>query len=96
MNKSFETPAVLHKHGRSLRYNDRSPCYPHTVSSSNCGLGCKVRPAYDEGIKAITINAARILGLDERLGSIEPGKDADLVLWEGDPLSVDESQCSLW
>jgi len=27
--------------------------------------------------------------LDERLGSIEPGKDADLVLWEGDPLSVD-------
>jgi len=44
---------------------------------------------YDEGIKAITINTAKILGLDERLGSIESGKDADLVLWEGDPLSVD-------
>ena len=37
---------------------------------------------------ALTINPARIVGIDDRLGSIEPGKDADLVIWSGDPLDV--------
>lgn len=37
-------------------------------------------------IRAITINAAKILGLEDRLGSIEPGKDANLVVYSGDPL----------
>jgi imidazolonepropionase-like amidohydrolase len=39
----------------------------------------------DQALAAITFNAARILGLDHRLGSIEPGKDADLALFDGDP-----------
>ncbi len=39
-------------------------------------------------LRAITINPARVLGLDGRLGSIAVGKDADLVLWSGDPLDV--------
>ncbi|MBI1872268.1 MAG: amidohydrolase family protein [Acidobacteria bacterium] len=41
----------------------------------------------DAALSAVTIHAARILGLDDRLGSIERGKDADLVLFDGDPLS---------
>ena len=40
----------------------------------------------DEALRAITLNPARILRLDKRLGSIEPGKDADLVIFSGDPL----------
>ena len=40
----------------------------------------------EEAIKALTINAARIFGVDGRLGSLEPGKDADLFLATGDPL----------
>ena len=39
----------------------------------------------DQALAAITLNAAKILGLDPRLGSIEPGKDADLALFDGDP-----------
>ena len=42
----------------------------------------------DTALAALTINPARITGVDGRLGSIEPGKDADLVLWSGDPLDV--------
>jgi imidazolonepropionase-like amidohydrolase len=42
----------------------------------------------DDAIKWITINAAWALGLDDRIGSIEVGKNADLVLWSGDPFSV--------
>ena len=40
---------------------------------------------YEEGLKAITINPAKLLGIDKRVGSIEKGKDADLVLFDGDP-----------
>ena len=39
-------------------------------------------------LKAITINAAKICGIDNRVGSIEKGKDADLVIFAGDPLNV--------
>ncbi|MGH9443769.1 MAG: amidohydrolase family protein [Thermoanaerobaculia bacterium] len=43
---------------------------------------------YEEGLKAIMLNPARIYGLDGRTGSLAPGKDADLVVWNGDPLEV--------
>ena len=36
----------------------------------------------------VTLNPARMLKLDHRMGSVEPGKDADLVLWSADPLSI--------
>jgi imidazolonepropionase-like amidohydrolase len=41
-----------------------------------------------DAFRAITINPATILGLGDRLGSIETGKDADLIIWDGDPLDV--------
>jgi imidazolonepropionase-like amidohydrolase len=40
----------------------------------------------ETALAAITINPARIFGLAGRIGSIEPGRDADLVVWSGDPL----------
>ncbi len=42
----------------------------------------------EEGLKMITLNAAWIIGVDNRIGSIDVGKDADLVLWDGYPLST--------
>ena len=39
-------------------------------------------------MRALTSDAARIAGVAERLGSIERGRDADLVLWSGDPLNL--------
>ncbi len=42
----------------------------------------------DEALKAVTINAAEILGVADRIGSIEPGKIANLVVANGDPLEV--------
>ncbi|MCK4896761.1 MAG: amidohydrolase family protein, partial [Candidatus Heimdallarchaeota archaeon] len=40
----------------------------------------------NEALKAITINAAKMIKVEDRLGSIEPGKDADLVIWTEHPL----------
>ncbi|MGA7205780.1 MAG: amidohydrolase [Specibacter sp.] len=42
----------------------------------------------DTALRAITINPAKVLGLAKRIGSLKVGKDADLVLWSGDPLDV--------
>lgn len=50
----------------------------------------------DDAIKWITINAAWALGLDDRIGSIEVGKNADLVLWSGDPFSVYSRAERVW
>ena len=51
--------------------------------------GIAVREGLDEeaALQAITINPAEILGLDDRLGSIEVGKEADLAVFDGHPLS---------
>jgi imidazolonepropionase-like amidohydrolase len=42
----------------------------------------------DEALKALTMNAAEILGVSDRVGSLEPGKDANLFIAKGDPLEI--------
>ncbi len=51
---------------------------------------------YEEGLKAITLYPARILGLEHRLGTIELGKDANLVLTDGDPLDIRTQVIHVW
>jgi imidazolonepropionase-like amidohydrolase len=48
-----------------------------------------------DALRAITLEPARILGLDDRIGSIEPGKDADLVLFDGDPFEYTSHVCKV-
>ena len=50
----------------------------------------------DQAIKWLTINPAWALGLDDRIGSIEAGKNADVVLWSGDPFSVYSRPEKVW
>lgn len=52
----------------------------------NAGLAVSRGLPYDAAIRAITLGPARIFGTDDHIGSIAPGKDADLVIWDGDPL----------
>ncbi len=49
-----------------------------------------------EALKLVTLNPAKILHLDDRMGSIKAGKDADLVLWTDNPLSVYHVQARQW
>ena len=50
----------------------------------------------EESLALVTINPARQLGIDKWVGSLEPGKDGDFVVWSGDPLSVYSSAESTW
>ena len=47
-----------------------------------------IRVDYADAIRWLTLNPARALGIDTRTGSLEPGKNADVVVWSGDPFSV--------
>lgn len=48
---------------------------------------------FEDALRAITINPAKLLGIDNQVGSIEPGKDADLVLYNGDPFEYTSNVC---
>ncbi|MDC7219875.1 MAG: amidohydrolase [Spirochaetales bacterium] len=87
-NKSFTTPAVLHEAGVLVALMTDHPEIPIQHLNLCAALAEKAGLPFEEAIKAITINAAKILGLDDRIGSLEPGKDADLVLWTGNPLEI--------
>lgn len=50
----------------------------------------------EEALKLVTINPARLLGIDSRVGSLEEGKDADFVIWNGDPLSTRTKAEQTW
>jgi imidazolonepropionase-like amidohydrolase len=54
----------------------------HAAMASSFGL------PHSEAVRAITLGAAEVLGLDDRLGSLEPGKIADLVVTDGDLLEI--------
>jgi len=54
----------------------------------NAGNAVATGLPWEQGLAAITINPARIFGLADRVGSLEADKDADLVIWDGDPLDT--------
>lgn len=61
------------------------PVVPIQYLALCAGLAVKNGMPYDEALRAVTLTPAQVLGLDDKIGSIEPGKDADLVLLDGDP-----------
>lgn len=64
------------------------PVIPIEYLSLCAGLAVKNGMDYEEALRAITINPARITRLDERVGSLKAGKDADFVIFNGDPLQL--------
>jgi len=86
---SFETPKILYKEGIEFAIMTDHPVIPIYALPVCAALAVKAGLPWQEALKAITINAAKIAGIDHRVGSIEKGKDADLVILDGDPLSVE-------
>ena len=65
-----------------------SPVIPHKYLPLCAGLAVKAGMDPFEALKAITINAARHIGIEDRVGSLEKGKDADIVITDGCPFEV--------
>ena len=84
----FTTPAILTKAGVKVALTLDHPVIPLKYLPVVAALAIRAGLPEEEAWKAITINPAEILGIGQRVGSIEVGKAADLVLWSGDPLDV--------
>jgi imidazolonepropionase-like amidohydrolase len=52
--------------------------------------------SFEDALKTITINPARLLGIDKKVGTIEAGKDADIVLYNGDPFEYTTNVCTVF
>lgn len=86
-NLSFETASILRKAGIPVALQSGFESYvPKTrVVLFEAAIAAAHGLTFDEALATITIDAAKILGIADRVGSLEPGKDADLVLFDGDP-----------
>ncbi len=87
-NRSLANPGRLANAGVTIAITTDHPVVPINFLVHQAALAVKDGLDRSTALQALTINPARIAGIDDRLGAIEPGKDADLVIWSGDPLDV--------
>ena len=86
---SFETPKIFYEEGVKFAIMTDHPVIPIYALPICAAMAVKAGLPRYEAIKAITIAAAEITGIADRVGSIETGKDADIIICRGDILSVD-------
>lgn len=88
-NKTFETAGVLHKAGVKVCVTADHDVTPLYFLSVYAGLAVKYGLDELEGLKAVTLNPAQILGVDDRKGQLKEGLDADIVIWSGHPFACE-------
>ena len=91
VNKSFETPKVLSEAGVQVSIITDNSVIPQEYLPLCAGLAAKAGMDPFAALQAITINPARHRGSEDLVGSLEIGKDADVVLTKGDPLVSDST-----
>lgn len=87
-SKAWSTPAAAAKAGVLCAITGDHSVTPLRHLCVYAALAVRAGLSNADALKTITINPAKILGVEHRLGSLEPGKDADLVVWPGDPLDI--------
>lgn len=87
-NQTPKSVGIMSKAGLQVALITDHPVIPIEYLSLCAGLAVKNGMDYEEALRAITINPARITRLDERVGSLKAGKDADFVIFNGDPLQL--------
>ena len=87
-NKTFATPGILSKAGGHVCIITDSPVIPQHYLPLCAGLAIQSGMDRHDALRAITINAAEHIGISDRVGSIEAGKDADIVLARGDVFDI--------
>ena len=86
-HKTFATPGILAKAGCHVSIITDCGVTPQEYLGTVAGLAVQAGMELFAALKAITINAAEHLGIADRVGSIELGKDADIVICDGDIMS---------
>ena len=91
----FTTPAEAYKAGVKFAFGTFNNEFVRNLPY-NAARAVAFGLPYDEALKAVTINAAEIWGTSDRIGSIEKGKWADLMITDGDPLDTPTQVTAAW
>jgi imidazolonepropionase-like amidohydrolase len=87
-NLTFDTAGILSNAGLEVSIMTDHPVIPVQYLPMCAGIAVKHGMEKIKAFEAITINPAKALGIEDRVGSIEVGKDADIVIWDGCPLEL--------
>ncbi|SCH86435.1 MULTISPECIES: amidohydrolase [unclassified Romboutsia] len=87
-NLDFKTAGILHKAGVKVAITTDHPVTRIQDLPICAGFAAREGLGVEEGLKSITINAAEICNVSDRVGSIEIGKDADIAIFNGNPMEV--------
>jgi imidazolonepropionase-like amidohydrolase len=90
LNATYENPALLQKAGVLIAFKPSVARIVYLIRTPRflAGRAARFGLSPHDALAAITVNPAKMFGFDDQFGSIAPGKDADLVLWSGDPLET--------
>ncbi|WP_300597242.1 amidohydrolase family protein [Niabella sp.] len=91
VDQPFKTPAILQKAGVLFALNDDEGSSRYRNLAFFAGTATAYGLSKEEALQAVTLNAARILGIEDRTGSLEAGKDANIVITTGDLLDMKSS-----
>ncbi len=95
-NMSFTTPGILARAGIQVSIITDADVIPQEYLPLCAGLAVKSGMDPFDALQAITINPARHAGIQDRVGSLEVGKDADVVIVNGDPFEVSARVCAVF
>jgi imidazolonepropionase-like amidohydrolase len=95
-NRSLANPGKLAAAGVELAIITDHPVIPIQLLHVQAALSVKEGLDEAAALRAVTLTPARVMGVDDRLGSLEPGKAATLCVWSGDPLDVRSRVEAAW
>lgn len=85
---SHRAPVVLEQAGATYCISTDAPPVPIQFLPTSAASAVREGLDPEAALRAVTITPARVLGIDERVGSLEPGKDADIVVYGGSPFNL--------
>jgi hypothetical protein len=96
MDMSLATGAVLEQAGVPCAFHTDDPVTDSRLFLRTAALAVRAGMSRDKALEALTLAGAKMLELDGRIGSLGPGKDADLILLSGDPLALRTKVLQTW
>jgi imidazolonepropionase-like amidohydrolase len=96
MDLSLATGAVLEKAGVPCAIHTDDPVTDSRLFLRTAGLAVRAGMSREKALEALTLAGAKMLALDDRIGSLDAGKDADLIVLSGDPLGVRTKVLQTW
>jgi imidazolonepropionase-like amidohydrolase len=96
MELRIDGAAILEKAGVKLALHSDDGVIDSRFLIRTAGLAMRGGLSYEGALRALTINGAEMLDLEDQIGSLEVGKDADLAIFDGDPLSIYSNVLETW